>query len=321
VLTDLRLRSRLAQVDLEPKIGKVLGPRDYDVMLTGPTRVTKPDGKPLCVYLPGVLREHTQDETVYGVLHDLRRSLTANRGMASATSRVKQASSTHRSDSKPTPSAIIGSMDGSPSMERKYCRLTAWTGRHLPEMATLNPMLRAVASHLAVHVPVRYAAQLVEATRTEPDWVIPGTPFTTVTVNNTWPTGMHTDKGDLDAGFSTIAVLRRGLYEGGQLMFPEYRVAVDLADGDLILMDAHEWHANAEIRCRCVPEDPRGRIDLAGKRLFGWCDTSKGGCGAERISVVSYFRTEMTKCGTAEDEMARAARTRERRGEVVAGDG
>jgi hypothetical protein len=164
-------------------------------------------------------------------------------------------------------------------------------------------------------VPARYAAQLVEATRTEPDWVIPGTPFTTVTVNNTWPTGMHTDKGDLDAGFSTIAVLRRGGYTGGQLMFPEYRVAVDLADGDLILMDAHEWHANAEIRCWCFADEPER------KRLFGWCDTSKGGCGAERISVVSYFRTEMTKCGTAEDEMARAARTRERRGEVVVGDG
>jgi hypothetical protein len=91
-------------------------------------------------------------------------------------------------------------------------------------------------------------------------------------------------------------------------MFPEYRVAVDLQDGDLILMDAHEWHANAAIFCRC----PTGN-----KRLFGWCDPAKGGCGAERISVVSYFRTAMVQCGTEAEERARAARTRENRGRVV----
>src|SRR6266705_3309277 len=89
--------------------------------------------------------------------------------------------------------------------------------RHLPEWETLRPLLMAVAAHLQAHVPDRYAAQLAEADRTDPAWVVPGTPFTTVTVNNTWPTGVHTDKGDLDAGFSTITCLRQGPYTCGHL--------------------------------------------------------------------------------------------------------
>ena len=125
---------------------------------------------------------------------------------------------------------------------------------------------------------------------------MPGTPFSTVTVNNTYPTGTHTDKGDLDEGFSTITCLRRGDYSGGQLVFPEYRVAVTLQHGDLILMDAHQWHANTAIVCPC------------GTELNGPCP----GCGAERISVVSYFRTRITECGTPGQELERAGRARER---------
>ena len=108
-------------------------------------------------------------------------------------------------------------------------------------------------------------------------------PWTTVTVNNTYPTGVHKDQGDLDEGFSNLAVLRRGDYAGGHLTFPRYRVAVNMQDGDLILMDAHEWHGNTQMRLDS--ED------------------------AERISVVLYYRTNMITCGTAEEEIEHAKRT------------
>jgi hypothetical protein len=147
----------------------------------------------------------------------------------------------------------------------------------------------------------RYEAQMAEIDRTHPDWVVPGTPFTTITVNNTYPTGVHTDKGDLDAGFSTIAVLRRGSYTGGRFVFPEFRVAVDLQDGDLILMDAHQWHGNTALVCAC------------GDKRTSSCRA----CGAERISVVSYFRTAMTSCGSEEEENQRAVEYREKTKGVI----
>lgn len=293
VNTVLRLRSQVAeQAIVDTLAGKVPGDADYDVLLTGPARILKPDGRPLCVYLPGAMAAFTQDPTTYGIFHDLKGEKTDNRGLASGTKRIVSGGGT-RSRTLPVRSAIIGAAD--PMGRQKYCRLTAWTGKNLPQWQALQPFFQAVAWHMAHHVPDRYAAQAQRAAETNPAWVIPGTPFTTITVNNTYPTGVHTDRGDLDEGFSTIVAFRRGPYSGGRLLFPGYRVAADLNDGDLILMDAHEWHGNTPIVCAC------------GTRPSGPCPT----CAAERVSVVSYFRTNMTNCGTPDEELARARTIRE----------
>ena len=290
-MLELRVRNQLAEADLESKVGKVLGPKDYDVVLTGPTRVTKPDGKPLCVYLPGALRDVTQNDEIYSTFHSLRKLTTTQRWTAAASKPVKRGK---WGDTVPISSAVIGAMD--PNGIQKYCRMTAWTGKNMPEWQRLTPFFQAVARNFREYVPDRYAAQMAYVRSSKPEWMIPGTPFTTVTVNNTYPTGMHTDKGDLEAGFSTLGCLRRGEWTGGNLMFPKYRVSVSMQDGDLMLMDAHEWHANQAIVCEC------------GERRVGYCDT----CGAERISVVSYYRTKIAQCGTAAEEQRRAVANREK---------
>lgn len=301
VHTELRLRTRIADAAIRDNLaGKVLGPADFDVLLTGATRLVKPDGRVLCVYLPGALAEQVADPAAYDVLHSLRGFVTKNRGKASGTPRLDP-TGRGRSYAAETASMVVGAVDG--LGQQRYCRLTSWTGKNLPQWQQLHPLLRAVATHLAEHVPDRYANQAKEAAASDPAWLVPGTPFSTVTVNNTYPTGVHTDKGDLEAGFSTIACLRRGTYTGGQLVFPAYRVAVDLRDGDLILMDAHDWHGNTAIVCAC------------GERIRSACET----CGAERISVVSYFRTKVAQCGTPEQEYERAVALRERQGGLIDG--
>lgn len=291
-LMDVRLRSRISEEELSSKAGKVLTPADWNLQLTGPALVRKPDGRPLCVYLPGAMREQSTPE-VYDLLHALRTGKTDNRGEAGGTQRLRRGEQ-NRTRTAPIASSIIGAMD--PAGVHRYCRLTAWTGKHLPEWERLQPYLQTIAAALAEHVPDRYAAQVAAAAATEPAWVVPGTPFTTVTVNNTYPTGVHTDSGDLDAGYSSIAVIRRGPYSGGQLCFPRYRVAVDLQDTDLLLMDAHEHHGNAALICQC------------GDRLRQLCPT----CKAERISTVAYYRTQMQECGPPDAEAAKAAALRER---------
>lgn len=297
MLTSLRVRSRLHPDALARMQGKVITDDAYDVLLTGPTRVFMPDGRPLCVYLPGALDGLVTPEQ-YAVLHSLRAETTNNRGAASG-SRATQVGEQKRSYFMHVSSNILGAFD--PGGTFKFCRLTAWTGRHLPEWELLQPLLQAVARNLAEHVPDRHAAQMAEIGRTHPDWVVPGTPFTTITVNNTYPTGVHTDKGDLDAGFSTIFTLRRGSYTGGRFVFPEFRVAVDLQDGDLILMDAHQWHGNTPIVCAC------------GERRTSFCQV----CEAERVSVVSYMRTAMTSCGSEREETAKAVAYREKTKGVI----
>lgn len=296
-MISIRLRSRIGKQELDEKVGKVLGDDAYNVKLTGPSKVFMPDGRPLCVYLPGAMRDVVTPEQ-YEILHSLRGERTNNRGAASG-SKATRSGEQKRQYFMPVSSNILGAFD--PGGTFKFCRLTAWTGKNLPQWEALHPALRAVAEKMSAYVPDRYAAQMEEIRRTHPDWVVPGTPFTTITVNNTYPTGVHTDRGDLDKGFSTIFTLRRGTYTGGTFVFPEFRVGVDLQDGDLILMDAHQWHGNTAIVCAC------------GERRAAYCDT----CGAERISVVSYMRTAMTKCASEPEEVRRAVEYRERTKGVI----
>jgi 2-oxoglutarate-Fe(II)-dependent dioxygenase family protein len=296
-MIDLRLRVKVSAAELEAKVGKILGPSDFNVLLTGPTFVRMPDNRPLAVYLPGALRKEVEEDGVYDILHSLKAQTTNNRGVASGSQRFQTRhgaanGGAGRTYSRKIASAVVGAVD--PQGQKLHCRLTAWTGTHLPQWRQLQPLLQAVADAQRKYVPQRAAAQWAEAEKTDPSWIVPGTPFSTVTVNNTYPTGVHTDKGDLDAGFSTIACLRRGSYTGGQLVFPEYRVAVDMRDGDLLLMDAHQWHGNVALVCQC------------GREPNGACAE----CGAERISVVSYFRTKITRCGTPDEELRKATGVR-----------
>ena len=268
-LVEIRVRTKIPKDELDKKIGKIITEKDYNILLTGPSRVTLPNGKPLCVYLPNALNGE-EFNSAYEILHTIK-SGSNNRQLASGTP-VYTTNKTHRSGT--VASSIIGNVD---RMGRTpYCRTTAWTGQNTEEFKDLYPLFGNISELMKTYVPDRYANQLAQARQTPSEWIVGNTPYTTMTVNNTYPTGVHKDKGDLDMGFSCLATWRRGNYSGGHLTFPEYRVSVNMQDGDLILMDAHEWHGNTELTLN-----------------------SKD---AERISLVLYYRTKMMACGTLEEE-------------------
>jgi hypothetical protein len=158
--------------------------------------------------------------------------------------------------------------------------MTAFTRDNLGRWGEMLPLVRAADAVFRTACPGRYAAQMAAVRRTPPDFVIPGTAFTTVTVNRNLRTRCHKDSGDLAAGFGVISVLRAGEYAGGHLVFPKYRVAVDLRSRDVLLADVHECHGNTAI--------------------VGEPGTY------ERVSTVYYFRERMTECGSAEEEQERA---------------
>lgn len=280
-MIEARLRTRVSPEELDEKKGKILTTSDFNLLLTRSARLLKPNGQPLCVYLPGAVRGEMEE--AYPILTKIRMK-SDNRGLASGTKRVNAGGT--RTRAMPVMSGVLGALD--PTPRRPYCRLNAYSREHLDQWQGLFPLLRKVASEFSEYVPERYRNQMEVAEQTHEDWLVPGTPFTTITINNTYSTGVHTDKGDLDEGFSCLAVARRGPYQGGCLTFPEYRVAVDMQEGDLILMDAHEWHGNTAMICGCGSQLKEGPCEL---------------CGSERVSVVCYYRTQMSQCGSkaAED--------------------
>ncbi len=121
-------------------------------------------------------------------------------------------------------------------------------------------------------MPEHYALQREVADNTAQDFVIKDTAFTTITVNKNWQTAVHTDKGDFEKGFGNLVVLREGLYKGGYFVIPQWAVAFDMQNCDLLLCDVHQWHGNTPIT----------KVDEK----------------ATRISLVMYYRHNMQKCGT-----------------------
>jgi len=297
---EARLRNKLSDHSLEQMVGKVLPEDSYDLLVTGHIRLLKPNGMPLLTFLPGAIPKDVRESTYPG-LHRIR-GKTDNRGPASGTARIKKAGT--RTRSVPVMSSIVGNMEAVKPFG--YCRLTAFTAKETESWHDIQPMFRTMADLFAEHVPDRYRQQMSVVADTQPEWVIPGTPYTTITVNNTYPTGVHTDKGDLDKGFSCLATLRHGNYYGGKLVFPQFRVAVDMHDGDMILMDAHEWHGNTAMYCSTCNE-----------RLFNYghkcAESHILDTVPERISIVAYYRSNMVNCGTYEEELAKGQRKAERR--------
>lgn len=176
-------------------------------------------------------------------------------------------------------SGIAGWYDRYPRIP--YGRATSYTKNNPEKFAMAYPFLQTLAKGFKELLPWRFNNQMEAAKKLDPSYLVPGTPFTTITVNKTFRTAAHFDAGDLDTGLSNLLVLsNNGNYSGGYLIAPEYRVAVNVRPGDLLLINNHEvMHGNTPI----VLNDPE----------------------AERVSLVCYFRENMLQLGSKEYEECR----------------
>lgn len=183
-------------------------------------------------------------------------------------------------------SGIAGWFDRYPRIP--YGRATSYTQKNPEKFALAYPFLQTLSNGFRDLLPQRYEAQMKAARKVDSRFLVPGTPFTTITVNKTFRTAAHYDVGDLNTGLSNLLTLSNdGRYSGGYLIAPEYRVAVNPRPGDLLLINNHDvMHGNTPIVC----EE-----------------------GSERISLVCYFREKMLELGSYEYENCRYEFVEQRR--------
>jgi hypothetical protein len=175
-------------------------------------------------------------------------------------------------------SGIAGWFDRYPRIP--YGRATSYTANSFEKFKMSYPFLQSLARGFKELLPWRYNNQMEAASKVDPAFLVPGTPFTTITVNKTFRTAAHYDAGDLNTGLSNLLTLSNdGNYTGGYLIAPEYRVAVNVRPGDLLLINNHEvMHGNTPIECAE---------------------------GSERVSLVVYFREKMLELGSKQYEDTR----------------
>lgn len=293
----IRAKKELSDDQTAALAGTLLTEDSFNTLIDRDCDVVGPDGEFLLRFRKKVLRP----DDCYAAWKNLRSAATQsdNRGIAAGVFdeseirpnigkrsgvRYYQAkpdgtlSSTNRA--KMVNSGIVGFFDRNPRIP--YCRQTAFNIQKGDQFDKALPMIQAISGRFAEFMPERWAAQKAYCERTSPDFVIPQTVFTTITVNKNWQTAVHQDAGDLRAGFGVLTALRAGRFSGGYFCLPQYAVAVDMDNTDLLLTNVHEWHGNTPIK----------GIDLR----------------FERVSLVFYYREQMTECGSAMEEAEIAKR-------------
>ena len=291
--TRIQLRSRTPKEQVEARYATHPTYEDFDVLLTSDCKVFAPDGSLLCCLVRGGM-DAALVEDAYPALHSLRSRTTDNRphyaGQADLkVKKLKDGSISRTLRSANVRSCVIGYFDRYARIP--FCRETAFTAKETEKWDTVVPLLQQVAQLYQATVPKRYAIQRQWIDENvHSDFVIPETPFTTITVNNCVAAAYHQDKGDFKGGIGILACVRRGDFQGSHLVLPTYRLAVELQDRDVLFFDPHAWHGNVPFHDQVGEE---GAPDSG-----GW----------ERISLVMYARSKMEECGSALQEAERAKR-------------
>jgi len=183
-------------------------------------------------------------------------------------------------------SGIAGYFDRYPRIP--YGRATSYTEKNPEKFALCFPYLQKLNSQFRELIPNRWKAQNVQASKLDRRFLISDTVFTTLTVNHNWRTACHRDAGDLTTGFSNICGVTgpegKG-WRGGQFILPEYRIAINIQPGDMLLVNNHEGiHGNDEL----IGDDN------------------------DRMTIVAYFREKMVELESWDYEFLRKQYIHER---------
>ena len=175
-------------------------------------------------------------------------------------------------------SGNVGFMDARPgSGVVATCRKTAFAKEYFDQFNKGIPFVKFVDEKYRELCPEHYAKQKAIADGTNRNYVISDTSFTTVTVNKNFRTAVHKDSGDYPDGFGNLIAYREGNWSGGYFCLPQFRVAIDLQNTDMLFVDVHQWHGNTDF----INTDEN------------WL----------RISFVLYYREYMYKCKSPKEEL------------------
>jgi hypothetical protein len=127
-------------------------------------------------------------------------------------------------------------------------RLTDFSSTNWGLHQKLLPLARAVDRVYRTYLPEQYGALAAAASLVHPLYLFPGTCSSTCTVNSCWRTAIHRDKHNFRAGFGALTMLTAGTFQGGELGFSQFGVAVRYGMRDVLLADGNQWHGNLPIQ-------------------------------------------------------------------------
>ena len=146
------------------------------------------------------------------------------------------------------------------------CRLTYFTKNNLSAYETIFPLSSFISDLYFSYCPDKWLYQYDKYLSSPKEFIIPDSNFSTLTINMDFRTATHKDKGDCKTGLTCFTIKNCGSWSGGELLFPDYDIGIDVEEGDLLLFNPHESHCNNPI------------------------------IGSGRMSFVLYLRDKMDRC-------------------------
>lgn len=203
-------------------------------------------------------------------------------------------STTYRTSGIRNESQVFGFVGRRALLKREGCRACAAADSAPAAHATLVAAARELAAQFAILHPSQARAdrELVEGA-VLPEWLMPGSWWTSGVLNRTSALGYHFDRNNFRSTWSAMICCRRGV-RGGYLHLPAYDVVVPCNDGDVVYFP--------------------GSLLMHGVTPF-----TRASDDAYRFTAVYYAVQGMSRCGPADAELAGARAARTAREERIAG--
>lgn len=274
-----KLKKQLTDTQAEKLKAKFLDEKNYDLLITNDADGYDINGNLLFRFRKNAIPL----ETLKLGYESFKKSIISGGGRGIAAggyiNRIKKDGTVSNFDTSPiVESGNVGFMDARPgSGVVATCRKTAFARQYFDEFKQGIPFVQYIDKKYEELCPQHYTKQISIARGTNKNYVIDNTSFTTVTVNKNFRTAVHKDAGDFPDGFGNLIVYREGNWDGGYFCLPQYKVAIDLQNTDILFVDVHQWHGNTEF------------LNMDENSL--------------RISFVLYYREYMYKCEQPEKEL------------------
>jgi hypothetical protein len=204
--------------------GKKARPEHYDTIISGDADLYF-EGKIVCSY-----------RSICGETKSLLKK-------AANTAKCKKSARTRGAQQN---SAVYGALPRVPCRE-DYCRFSGDTKSQphvFKALSKVGVYLWGVYKDKFPEVSKLFSEKVSEI---HSDWKKTGTPFTTVNVNKGFAIGYHYDKANFGGVYSNVIIEKKNC-NGGLFVMPEFRVALDQADGALAIVDGvNVYHGVTEL--------------------------------------------------------------------------
>tara|TARA_R110002110_G_scaffold15126_1_gene68631 strand:+ start:259 stop:1095 length:837 start_codon:yes stop_codon:yes gene_type:complete len=138
-----------------------------------------------------------------------------------------------------TKSSVFGALPRI-ALRNDFCRFSNKTTEEKQNFNKLFTFQKTLCDIYKKHLPELYEYDLAKAKElVDDDYRLIDTPYTTANINVNHAIKYHKDNGNIKGSFSNVLILKEHC-TGGELVLPEYRIALEQSDGALCIFKGQE---------------------------------------------------------------------------------